>query len=291
MRRFEDINPISITVYFLCVTMTVMFSMDPIILALALLGAVLYIILRGRFRLGKCAAAAILLAVGTVINPLVSHNGATVLFVINDLPFTLEALVYGAVSTGVMLAVLLLFGSYTGIMTRDKLLYVFGSLSPKAALILSMGLRYVPLFGKRARQIRDTQKALGLYKDENIFDRLRCEIRVFSILISWALENGITTADSMTARGYGRHRRTHFSTFKFYASDVVIICLSLALCALTAVGMIVGAVGIRFYPTVVINDPSALGIAAYAAYGILAMLPSITEISEKLTWKIRLHRA
>lgn len=291
MRRFEDINPISITVYFLCVTLTVMFSMDPIILSLALLGAVIYIVLRGRLSFGKCIAAAVLLTIGTVINPLVSHNGATVLFVINDLPFTLEALVYGAVSTGVMLAVLLLFGSYTRIMTRDKLLYVFGSLSPKAALVLSMGLRYVPLFGRRTRQIRDSQKALGLYKDENIIDRLRCEIRVFSILITWALENGITTADSMTARGYGRGRRTHFSTFRFHASDIIIISLSLALCAMTVVGITVGAIGISFYPTIILNDPSALGIAAYVAYGILAMLPSIIDISEKLTWKIRLQRA
>ena len=30
-----------------------------------------------------------------LINPLISHNGATVLFVMNDNPVTLEALLYG----------------------------------------------------------------------------------------------------------------------------------------------------------------------------------------------------
>jgi energy-coupling factor transport system permease protein len=214
-----------------------------------------------------------------------SHNGKTVLFVINDSPITLEALVYGAVSAGILITVLCLFRIFSEIMTRDKLLYVFGSLSPKLALILSMGLRYVSLFRERARKISESLLALGLYKEENIFDKIKSDLRVFSILITWALENGITTADSMSARGYGKRRRTYFSLFKFRKSDALLLILTILCSALTLIGMAMGTLDFIFYPTLKFVNLAPLGVAAYTAYGLLSVLPIILETEERLRWK------
>ena len=170
-----------------------------------------------------------LFLVMTLINPLVSHNGATVLFVMNHNPVTLEALIYGAVSATMILSILYWFRSFSHIMTSDKLLYLFGRLSPKLSLVISMSLRYVPLFGQQLRKVSQSQKALGLYKEDNIVDRIRGGIRIFSVMVSWALENGIITADSMTARGYGLGKRSSFSIFTWISHDILLLALSLLL--------------------------------------------------------------
>lgn len=105
-----------------------------------------------------------------LLNPLISHNGKTVLFVLNDNPITLEALLFGINSAGMILAVLLWFRCFSKIMTSDKLLYIFSAFSPKAALILSIALRYVPLFFKKRREISDSAKGMGIFKADNVPD-------------------------------------------------------------------------------------------------------------------------
>jgi len=204
MRTFADSNPIAVTVYFLTVSAIAMFCANPVISAISLFGAViLYIMNNGRKGLSTHIFSAVLFAAMSLVNPLVSHNGATVLFVMNNNPVTLEALVYGISAAVTVIAVLYWFRSFSQIMTSDKLLYLFGTLSPKLALTLSMALRYVPLFGAQIKKIHASQKALGLYKDDNIVDSFRGGMGIFSIMLTWALENGVVTADSMTARGYG----------------------------------------------------------------------------------------
>lgn len=286
MRSFENCNPIVITVYYLSAIGVLMFSKNPILLILALVGTAAYSFAQSKRPSARSHLFYLLVfLILTVINPLFSHNGKTVLFVINDSPVTLESLIYGAVSAGALVAVLYQFRTFTELMTRDKLLYVFGSFSPKTALVLSMGLRYIPLFKDRARKISDSQRALGLYKEDNIFDKVKSDMRVFSILITWALENGITTADSMSARGYGKRRRTYFTLFKFGKNDALMLILILLLTSLTVAVMLSGALDFTFYPLVAFENPTPLSLSAYTAYGILSALPIILETEERLRWK------
>lgn len=286
MRRLEDHNPIVITIYFLAMNLVLMFSQDPVLLLIGAIGALTYFLLRNKENtLSSHLFYLALFAVLTVINPLVSHNGKTVMFVINDSPITLEATVYGAVNAGIIVTVLYLFRSFSSIMTRDKLLYVFGKLSPRLALVLSMALRYVALFREKAHRISESQTALGLYKNDNIIDKTKSDLRVFSILITWALENGITTADSMSARAYGKHRRTYYSIFGFRLCDGIMLGIILLCTSLTLIGMALGALDFAFYPSIVSADPTALSVIAYTSYAILAILPTITETEERLKWK------
>lgn len=286
MRRLEDCNPIVITIYYLAMMIILMFSQNPVLLLIGAIGALTYFLLRNKENtLLSHLFYIVLFALLSIINPLTSHNGKTVLFVINNSPITLEATIYGAVNAGIIVTVLYLFRSFSDIMTRDKLLYVFGKLSPKLALVLSMALRYVALFKDRARHISESQRAIGLYKDENVIDKIKSDLRVFSILITWALENGITTADSMSARAYGKHKRTYYSIFGFCLCDGIMLGIILSCTTLTLLGMSLGALNFTFYPNIVSADPTPLSTAAYIAYGILAILPTITETEERLKWK------
>lgn len=284
MRIFADSNPIAASLYFLAVSGIAMFSANPIISAISLIGAVvLFLVNNGKKSLSYHLFSLLLFAIMSLVNPLVSHNGATVLFVINNNPVTLEALIYGICSSVTIIAVLYLFRSFTQVMTSDKLLYIFGVLSPKLALILSMALRYVSLFGTQIKKVQASQKALGLYKDDNIVDSFRGGIRVFSVMITWALENGIITADSMAARGYGIGKRSRFSLFRFKAEDVLIISCTLLFSALTIYG--INGAEFEFYPYISAPEIDIKLVVGYISYGAMNLLPVIICVKEELKWK------
>lgn len=286
MKSFGEYNPIAVFVFYAAVTVSVMFSMDPVLLALSLLGAsTLYFARTGRAGLRGFWFYLVLPVVLGLGNPIFNHNGVTVLFVLNNNPVTLESACCGLAMGGMLSAVMLWFRTFSQIMTSDKLLYLFGSVSPKLALILSMTLRYIPLFRRQAQKTQQAQRALGLYKEDNILDNLRGGVRVFSVMVTWALENGVITADSMTARGYGIGRRSHFAIFRFRKADGILVGAALGLLALTLMGLGLDAVGWVFYPRLTMPEVSLLSYISYFSYGLLCLLPATLEILEAIKWR------
>ena len=283
MRRFADHNPAAVAVYFLCAAGVAMFTMEPVILILSCIGAIVSLGVTGLLRQWRIHLYTLALFVGmALINPFISHNGVTVLFVMNHNPVTLEALIYGVAAGGMIVTVMTWFRAFTAVMTSDKLLYIFGSLSPKIALMLSMALRYVPLFTAQVHKVSQSQKALGLYKEDNLIDRLRGGMRVFSVMVTWTLENGIITADSMTARGYGTGRRTRFSIFRWTRDDVLLLIASLLLTALTLWG--IADRTFTYYPAITATPVTARTLAGFISYGLLTLLPAIITGKEVLKW-------
>jgi len=289
MRRLDHMNPLVVTIYFLLVTGVSMFTMNPLLLLCSLLCAVLSFSVKcasGRLKMHAFSLA--LFAVIALVNPLVSHKGVTILLVINDNPVTLEAVYYGISAAMMILSVLYWFRIYTLLMTSDKLLYVFGSFSPKLGLMISMTLRYIPLFSRQAERITEAQKAVGLFKEDNIADTIKGKLRVFSVMVTWTLENGIITADSMTARGYGIGKRSRFRIFKWERSDVCFLAASLMLFTIT-VWMFAGNAAV-YYPAFEMPRMTWELAAGYASYALLALLPLIGEGKEALEWKLQMSR-
>ena len=284
MRSLEDYHPRAVGLYFLTVTGIAVFSMNPVIVAESLFGSLLLYLVRHGLRDGKTHLATFgLFLVLTLVNPVVSHNGVTPLFVVNNNPVTLEALLFGAFTAAMITGTIYWFRSFSEIMTSDKLLCLFGALSPKLALVFSMALRYVPHFRRQSERVNASQRAMGLYKEDNILDAAKGGGRVFSILLTWALENGIITADSMAARGYGLGRRTSYTIFRRRPRDLVFLALSVILSALTIAGSF--RLSHSYYPVFRVDVPDAWGSAGLFAYGLLTLLPSILEIKEAIRWR------
>ena len=285
MKDLASYHPIAIAVYYAITVGIAMFCFHPLFSVLSLCGALLFrTVCFGSYRFGAFFGGILLFLITALINPLVSHNGATILFLLNDAPITLEALLYGLQSAAAIFGVLIWFDTFTKLMTDDKLLCLFGALSPKLALILSMGLRYVPLLHRQTKKIAQTQTALGLYREDTLIDRIRGNTRVFSVLVTWALENGIITADSMAARAYGIGRRSYLSRFSFKKSDAFFILLSLFLALPTAIALAVGALDFSLYPTVTYSAPTLLSGLAVPTYILLILLPTVIETEEKIKW-------
>lgn len=286
MSGLERFNPAPIALYFVCVSLVVMLKFDPVLASLSLIGGVLTfsIICRGREKTAARHAATLLVFLASAaVNPIVSHNGESVLLVINNAPITLEAILYGVVAAGGISAVLYWFYTFSSIMTSERLLYIFSVLSARAALVLSMTLRYVPMMLRQRKRISDAQRVLGAYKDDSLLTSLRASVSNLSALLTWSLENGIISADSMAARGYGTSRRSRVSPFGFKVSDFVFLGVTLLLS--TVCLLCLGKTNFVFYPAVTVPKIGVRAAVGYCAYAALVIMPIAVEVKEMLKWK------
>ena len=183
-------------------------------------------------------------------------------------------------------AVILWFQCCNVVMTAEKYLYVFGSALPGVSLLLSMALRFVPKFSAHIRSVRAAQASLGCgTREGSAWQRLRNGARILSVTVSWALESGITAADSMKSRGYGAGRRTYFGNYRFTRRDGVLSAvLALALVGVCA-GVGCGALYVRYYPSIRIGGDGALGAVCMACFALLCFLPLLLDGKEALTWR------
>lgn len=287
MNAFSAYHPAVLLLYFAAVLLITMFTTHPVLLTIALLGGVCFCTLLEKPRAfwRNLAVYLPLFFLIAVTNPLFSHNGVTPLFFLNGNPVTLEALLYGVDIAAMLVAVLYWFKCCNRILTSDKLLFLFGRLTPKLSLLLSSALRFIPLFKQQLHKIRAAQKAMGLYSSPSYVDRLKSGGRVFSAMITWSLENAIDTGASMKARGYGLKQRSHFALFRFTRRDGGMLALILALSGGTLGGACGGRTAFAFYPQMSAVACDAGALAAYLAFFGLCFLPFIVEVEENLRWK------
>ena len=209
--------------FFIVVIMTTVFLLNPIILLLSYTAAFIYSVrLKGRKALKFNILYMIpLMLFAAAINVLFVHEGATILgYFKNGNPITLESFVYGIFSALMIGSVIIWFSCYNEVISSDKTSYLFGRILPKTSLICSIILRLVPMYKAQIKIISNAQRGIGRdFRTGNILQRAKNGLKILSIMLTWALENGVETADSMKARGYGLKGRTSFSIFRFDSRD------------------------------------------------------------------------
>lgn len=275
MNTFKNLHPVTLLLYFAGVISVSISTFNPFYLILSLFGATVYgFLLNGGKSLKSLAANLIIICVIAVTNPIFSHNGATVLFFVNDQRITLEAFLYGAVLGLTVAAVISWFSCFNKVFDTERLLWIFGRIYPKIALIFSMALRFVPSFVRNFREINSAQ---GNFIEKNLLKRFMSS---FSALVSRSMEDAIVTSDSMNARGYNIGRRTFFSRFRFTVVDGVCVAI---LSILTAVSIICKG-DFRFYPTVSYNELNLSYLTSLCAFMVLSLFPVVFEVKERIKW-------
>ena len=279
------LHPFTVFLYFVIVIGVTAFTMHPIILCLSFLG-VLYFNMVDENLLSWKKLATLLLAflLLSVINPIFYHNGRTILFVLNDNPVTLEAFIYGMVAAGVIITVLLWCQKLSNYMTTDKTMYLIGKISKKGALIVSMVFRLMPQYHTHAAAIRETQKTLGLFKQESLIDKLTGHLHVFSAMMTWALEHSVDTADSMRARGYGIKKRTSYASYRLRSLDVVFILTMIIGLVIIIAGGITNCISVTYYPDFTLKSTSFKQWAIYLSYALLVFTMPLYESKEIIKW-------
>lgn len=287
MKSLHDYHPLVIFLYFVAIVGLTMFYMHPVLLIISFLGAISLSLLVQRKSFWQSAKWLLpFMFVAALINPLITHDGEIILLYVNSQPITLEAIVYGFAMSIMLLSVMFWFGCFNALMTSDKFLFLFGRLAPAFALLLTITLRLIPLFFHQIKRITHAQKTIGMdITSGSLLHRIRAAARIISILISWALENAIETADSMKARGYGLKNRSTFSLFKFDRSDAVITCVITCLFLAQIFSSYVGWNDFTYYPTFSIISWDFSSYFVFTSYALLVALPIFIEIQEAFKWR------
>lgn len=286
---FSGYHPFNNFLYFAFVIGFSLALRHPLAQGIALVCACVYVIStdgkKSVFFLLKFCLPMVLLT--ALINPAFNHEGATILLYFSSgNPLTLESILYGF-SAGTMLITLLLwFSSFNRVMTSDKFIYLFGKAIPALSLVLSMSLRFVPKFKSQMQTVTEAQRSIGRdISNGSLLKRVKTGILIFSIMITWALENAIETADSMKSRGYGLKGRTAFSIYRFDERDKYTL-IWFGFCGLFLLaGTMLKAFGFRFFPNVRYAALDITTIPFYCVYFALCITPFALNLKEERKWK------
>lgn len=228
-----------------------------------------------------------MMLIAAITNPAFNHEGITILtYLPSGNPLTLESILYGIAAALMLASVITWFSCYNAVMTSDKFVYLFGRIIPALSLVLSMTLRFVPKFKAQLHVVSEAQRCVGRdVSDGTVLQRLKNAITILSIMVTWALENAIETADSMKSRGYGLPGRTAFSIYRFDDRDKTAL-IWLCFCGFNIFsGWIAGGFQWQYYPVIKGALTGAFPISFQLVYLALCLTPVILNGMEDRKWK------
>ena len=286
---FSGFHPAINFLYFALVLLFSMCLMHPAYLLISLIGALSYAINLNGKKAVRFAVMGLLpmAALAALVNPAFNHEGATILtYLPSGNPLTLESMLYGAAAAVMLADVVLWFSCYNAVMTSDKFVYLFGRVIPALSLVISMALRFVPAFKAQMQTVGEAQACVGRgTANGSVFRRVANAVRIFSIMVTWSLENAIETADSMRARGYGLPGRTAFSIYRFDDRDKTALAWLVFCGAYLISGWLAGGTYFRYYPTVKAAACTPMSASFALCYLALVLTPVILNRGEERKWK------
>lgn len=310
---FDAMHP-AVPALYACITLGLtMAALHPVLVAISCAGAFAYIACVRGLRSAVCALRwqiPVMLVIA-LVNPLFVRMGSTVVLELFGRQVFLESLLYGLAMAGMFVASVQWFAACSHMLTHDKVLALFGSAAPVVALMISMTMRLVPRFLRQGRTIAAVQDVArscfvadgraglgtgpaacgsepcdpapskvaraGALQGGGLLARVADRLRQSSVLMGWAMEDSLETADAMRARGWGaRRRRTTYAPYRFTLCDAAaIVLLVLGGAAVAWVAWRVTA-PFAFYPQM---SPITLwwGYGAYAAWMLVPALLHIYE--------------
>lgn len=285
---FSKLHPITFFGYFILLTAAGAFTLHPVIVALSFCGAVCFSVkLSGVRVLRKSVFLIIPALIAVAVNALFNHRGVTVLA---ELPsgnsLTLEAVLYGCASAGIVCSLMTWLYCFCRLYSSDKLLCLTGKIFPSLTIVISMTIRFIPLFVLRFGEIKDAQVQLGhSISRGSIRQRFRSLARIFSVLMTRSLEASVATADSMKSRGYGLSGRTSGDLFRFCVKDTVFCLIMTVLGGIIITGEIMCFNDYRYYPSFWLDSLDIKGIIVFLCFAGLCLLPTVYDVLEERKWR------
>lgn len=284
---FGNFHPAVILTYFLCVIVLCVLIQN---LAFQLVGfmasAALYLSVARSFSVRGALGLLLVFALIVVINPLFSTEGSQVLFTYFGRPYTFEAVLFG-LSTALMFVTMLLWlMSLSKLVGIEEVQALFANSMAKTTLVLTMIMRLVPAFGRRARLIAAARSGIGKdVRQGTVAERVKEGTSILRSLTAWSLESSIVTADSMRSRGYGTCKRSSSSRSRFRARDGVLLGVMLALFVCVGAAMVLNDDGIGAMSALGSTPHGFFALFAFAAFTIFVLLPVVMNLAEGIAWR------
>lgn len=223
-----------------------------------------------------------------VFNPLVSHNGVTILHkgqmnlpVFGTMTITLEALLYGIYMSIIMTIVTIIFGFGNMVLHPDRTFGYFAKYLKKSSLLMSMTIKLFPSLMNSYKNIVEIEKLRGnsLY-NKNFFEKIKGQGNVVNILFMSSLEDSVDVAESMYSRGFGIGKRSTYFREKIRVFDLIVIFIVI----IQIVGLICfnnsGLNNMGFYPRC--DNP----LSILSVYGMMLCLVFFMPSIINLGWNI-----
>ena len=285
---FERCHPAVNFLYFAAVIMGMITFQHPIFLAISFACAFAYSIKRNRWKALLFNLVTLpLIAAFALCYSSYHHFGVTVLrqnFIGNNM--TLESLVYGFVLGTVIAGVCIWFSCVYSVFTTDKVVYLFGRVSPRLSLFLAILLRMVPRIKKEAKKINTAQRGIGRGVNQgNLWQRVRNCIRIFSMLITWTIESMSTASESMRSRGSSLRGRKAFSIYRFDNRDRAYVITLFTCLTVIIMGVLLKQTDILYDPRIRMNPITSMSFLFYAGYGFFCLMPLMLELWTEYRFK------
>lgn len=278
---FESYHPAIALIWFVGTIAAAILFKQPVFLMISYLCAFLYSVKRNGWKAVAFDIGSIpfILAFALYYSSY-HHFGVTVLrqnMIGNDM--TVESALYGLTLGVTAASVIMWLSCVISVFTADKVVYLFGRISPRLSLFLSILLRTVPRLKARARKIATARKAVGKGIGQgDILQRIANGVKIGSMLVTWLLESLATTSDSMRSRGYGLKGRTAFSIYRFDDRDRgIVICLFACLTSML-MAYILGHTGIRYDPRIVMAPITPVSYVFYFGSALFCLMPMVLEV-------------
>ena len=284
--RFDSYHPVINLIYFAgAIGFTIAFH-HPVFLPISYLAAFAYSVkLNGVKGLVFNLCLLPFMAAYALWYSYYTHFGVTVIgqnFTGNDL--TLESLVFGVVISITAAAVIMWMSCVFAVFSSDKVVYLFGRVSPKASLFLSILLRSVPRIKQTAGEINTAQKGMGKGAMQGCIAGIRFVPRLVSILVTWTLESFAESSESMKSRGYSLKGRTAFSIYRFDNRDRSFVVVLFLCLTLITMAVMFNQTNIYYDPEIIMNRVTPVSVIFYAAYAVFLLLPMGLQIAGELKY-------
>lgn len=290
--RFDSYHPTINLIYFAAVIFFTLVFNHPVFVMIAYISAFAYSIkLNGKKQVVFNVVLIPLIFAYTAWYAYYNHFGITNLYSnFIDNKITLESLLYGLQLSITVATVLMILSCLFAIFSTDKIIYLFGRISPKFSLFISILLRTVPRVKLQAKRINTSQKGIGRGLHQRRFPLFIIDFfRLVSITITWTLENFVESAASMKSRGYSLRGRTAFSIYRFDNRDRSFVVSIFLFMTIVAMGYAFNQTNIYYDPEIIMNKITPLSGVFYIAYAVLFLLPMILQIVGEYRFK-RLRR-
>ena len=288
---FEKCHPAVNFLYFTTVIAGMIIFQHPIFLLISFICAFIYSIKRNGWKVLAFNAALLpCVAAYALYYSSYNHFGVTVLqqnSIGNNI--TLESLVYGLVLGFVIAGVLIWFSCVYSVFTTDKVIYLFGKVSPRLSLFLAIILRMVPRIKKEAKKINTAQRGIGRGANQgNIFRRLRNSIRILSMLITWTIDSLTMVSESMRSRGSSLRGRKAFSIYRFDNRDRAYVIGNFACLTVVLMAVMLKQTDILYDPRIIMTPITSMSYLFYIGYAVFCLMPLGLELwTEYRFWKAR----
>lgn len=284
----QSIHPFVMFFYYSCVGFFAMFFNHPVFLMAGCLALVMVNLTHDG---GQAMKQWTRLMIGMtllliLVNPFINSRGTHVFFYFRGKQVTLEATLYGIVTSMSLVMILLLFISLNFVLHGNKLLYIFSRILPKTAFLVMLSIRFVPLLKRRLTEIQDVQRLKGMtIRQGSIRERAKSGMSIMQILLAWSLEEAIETADSMKARGYGSGKRRPYIPFKITKVDRNWLIYLGVFFILSVGGGFLGYGKIIIYPMLGTLQFYPLDWVVFISSLAIILFPAFVEGREQLKWK------